>query len=117
MRLQVYKEVATIDIKDRVTVLEGDVKNNQKDISEIKKDMNKMATKEDVEGVECDVKEIEDKMDQMATKDDVKSLKKLLLQRDNQYTKNMWRVIFGLLGIVGTISLTAFGIEKIPTLF
>lgn len=102
------------NIKDRVTVLESDVKNNKEDISDIEDELDKMATKDDVEGIECDVKDIEDKM---ATKEDVNSLKELLLDRDNQYTKNMWRVIFGLLGIVGTISLTAFGIEKLPSIF
>ena len=82
------------EINGRVTRLESDVENNKTDILEIK-----------------------DKMDLMATKDDVENLKQVILSRDDTYTKNMWIVIYGLMGVVAAIALAAFGIEKLPTIF
>lgn len=37
--------------------------------------------------------------------------------RDDLFIKNMWRVTFGLLGLMATILLTLIGLKELPKLF
>ena len=86
--------MVVIEIKDRIIRLESEM----------------CTTKEEIKG-------IKKKLEQAATRSDVDELKQIILTRDNNYTKNMWRVIFGLMGVLAAISLAAFGLEKVPSVF
>jgi hypothetical protein len=37
--------------------------------------------------------------------------------RDETYTKNMWKAIFGLLGLMALVLMTLIGIKEIPKFF
>lgn len=66
----------------------------------------------------CKIEQIDEKVDtRMATKKDLKELQGFFESRENNYTKNMWKVIYGLLVAVITIVMSLVGIEKIPKIF
>lgn len=60
----------------------------------------------------CKIEQIDEKVDtRMATKEDLKELQGFFEGREDKYTNNMWKVIFGLLIVMGGIILTIFGIN------
>ena len=89
------------NLPERVTRLEAESSAMKQDIAEIKVELKKSATKEDLE-----------------------ELKGFFEQRDQQYnsflqqyTDNMWKLIFGLLLLFGGLMVVMFGIKEIPKLF
>jgi hypothetical protein len=64
-----------------------------------------------------DIDSLGKKVEGMATKDDLLELKSFFYQRDKDYTKNMWKVIFGLLILLSLLVAAAFGIQNIPKLW
>ncbi|SNY19462.1 hypothetical protein SAMN06265827_105126 [Orenia metallireducens] len=83
-----------MELNDRVTRLESDMKNVQDDVCEIKEHLKETATKEDVI-----------------------NLKDYFEDRDRDFIKNMWKVIFGLIITIVTIAMSLVGIDKIPKIF
>jgi uncharacterized membrane protein (DUF106 family) len=67
--------------------------------------------------VKGDIKEIKEKIGNMATQKDVEDLKHFFSERDKDYTKNMWKVIFGLLILFAALIVAAFGLKTLPNLF
>ncbi len=81
-------------LPDRVTRLEQRVDSIQKDVIEIKEEQKRSATKEDL-----------------------LILRQWLEERDKQYTNNMWKVIYGLLILLGGLVVTMFAVKELPKLF
>jgi hypothetical protein len=81
-------------IEERVTILETWRKGDRQDIDELQEEVKKMATKSDVA-----------------------DLKQFFETRDQQFTKNMWKVIFGLLILLAALVVSMFGIQNLPKLF
>jgi hypothetical protein len=61
-----------------------------------------------------DVNSIKNQMDDMARKEDIASLQEYFEKRDEHATKQMWRLIFALVAVVGIIALSTFGFTQIP---
>ncbi len=70
--------------------------------------------------VERDIKEIKSQLNETAKKSDVERLEKTLEQRDANYTKNLWKLIFILIGVFTAITLAAVGLSvadiSLPTM-
>ncbi|WP_408954719.1 hypothetical protein [Natroniella sp. ANB-PHB2] len=71
----------------------------------------------EVENMKEDVAANTEKLQGTATKKDVEDLKRYFGERDSDFTKNMWKLIFGLLVLLGGLLVTMFGIENLPGLF
>jgi len=71
----------------------------------------------EMDAVESNIAKIEGHLESTAKKEDVKDLKAYFEKRDQHYTEKMWKVIYGLIGALVIIALTAYGIEKIPSFF
>lgn len=67
--------------------------------------------------MQADIAEIKTELKQSATKDDVEDLKVYFTKRDEQYTANMWKVIYGLLILLGGLVVTMFAVKELPKLF
>lgn len=82
-------------------------------------DLNERVAKleTEVSNIKGDVVDMKDQLCGMATKEDVMTLKEFFYSRDKEYTKNMWRVIFGLLGLMAAIVLASYGLKEIPAIF
>jgi len=61
--------------------------------------------------VERDIKEIKSQLNETAKRSDVQRLEKTLEQRDVHYTKNLWKLIFILIGVFTAITLAAVGLS------
>ena len=61
--------------------------------------------------VERDIKEIKSQLNETAKRSDVQRLEKTLEQRDANYTKNLWKLIFILIGVFTAITLAAVGLS------
>ena len=61
--------------------------------------------------LERDIKEIKSQLNETAKKSDVERLEKTLEQRDANYTKNLWKLIFILIGVFTAITLAAVGLN------
>ena len=57
------------------------------------------------QALERDVKEIKQQLHETAKKTDVERLEKMLNERDATQTKNMWRLIFVLIGVFTAITM------------
>lgn len=70
------------------------------------------------QALERDVKEIKQQLHETAKKTDVERLEKMLNERDANYTKNLWKLIFILIGVFTAITLAAVGLSvtDIPNL-
>jgi len=70
------------------------------------------------QALERDVKEIKQQLHETAKKTDVERLEKMLNERDATQTKNMWKLIFILIGVFTAITLAAVGLSvtDIPNL-
>ncbi len=70
--------------------------------------------------VERDIKEIKFQLNETAKKSDVERLENTLEQRDANYTKNLWKLIFILIGVFTAITLAAVGLSvadiNLPTM-
>ncbi len=70
--------------------------------------------------LERDIKEIKSQLNETAKKSDVERLEKTLEQRDANYTRNLWKLIFILIGVFTAITLTAVGLSvadiNLPTM-
>ena len=68
--------------------------------------------------VERDIKEIKAQLNETAKKSDVERLERTLNERDANYTKNLWKLIFILIGVFTAITLAAvgLGVTDLPTL-
>jgi uncharacterized coiled-coil protein SlyX len=70
--------------------------------------------------VERDIKEIKSQLNETAKKSDVERLENTLEQRDANYTKNLWKLIFILIGVFTAITLAAVGLSvadiNLPTM-
>lgn len=68
--------------------------------------------------LERDVKEIKAQLHETAKKSDVERLERTINDRDNSYTKNLWKLIFILIAVFTAITLTAVGLSvtDIPNL-
>ncbi len=68
--------------------------------------------------VERDIKEIKSQLNETAKKSDVERLEHTLEQRDANYTKNLWKLIFILIGVFTAITLAAvgLGVTDLPAL-
>ena len=60
--------------------------------------------------VERDIKEIKAQLNETAKKSDVERLENTLEQRDANYTKNLWKLIFILIAVFTAITLAAVGL-------
>lgn len=76
-------------LEGRVTRLEVKVDGLQQDISEIKTDMTSQ----------------------------INSLKTFFTERDQTFTKNLWKLVFGLVVVMVAIVMTFLGIKTLPKLF
>ena len=63
------------------------------------------------QALERDVKEIKQQLHETAKKTDVERLEKMLNERDATQTKNMWRLIFVLIGVFTAITMAAVGLS------
>ena len=61
--------------------------------------------------VERDIKEIKAQLNETAKKSDVERLENTLEQRDANYTKNLWKLIFILIAVFTAITLAAVGLS------
>ena len=70
--------------------------------------------------VERDIKEIKSQLNETAKKSDVERLENTLEQRDANYTKNLWKLIFILIAVFTAITLAAVGLSvadiSLPTM-
>ena len=68
--------------------------------------------------VERDIKEIKAQLNETAKKSDVERLERTLNERDANYTKNLWKLIFILIGVFTAITLAAvgLGVTDLPAL-
>ena len=71
------------------------------------------------QALERDVKEIKQQLHETAKKTDVERLEKMLNERDANYTKNLWKLIFILIGVFTLITLAAVGLKEsdLPSFF
>lgn len=67
--------------------------------------------------VRGDISEIKSQLDKAATKVDMAELKQFFEKRDSDFTRNMWRVVFGLLMLLAALVVTAFGVKELPGIF
>lgn len=63
------------------------------------------------QALERDVKEIKAQLHETAKKSDVERLEMTINQRDATFTKNMWRLIFVLIGVFTAITMAAVGLS------
>ena len=70
-----------------------------------------------VEGMQQDITEIKDEVKLSATKSDLIVLRNWLEERDKQFTNNMWKVIYGLLILLGGLVVTMFAVKELPKIF
>jgi len=61
--------------------------------------------------LERDVKEIKAQLNETAKRTDVERLEMTINQRDATFTKNMWRLIFVLIGVFTAITMAAVGLS------
>ena len=61
--------------------------------------------------VERDIKEIKSQLNETAKKSDVERLERTLSERDAYYTKNLWKLIFLLIAVFTAITLAAVGLS------
>ena len=61
--------------------------------------------------VERDIKEIKSQLNETAKKSDVERLEQTLSERDAHYTKNLWKLIFILIAVFTAITLAAVGLS------
>jgi hypothetical protein len=70
--------------------------------------------------VERDIKEIKAQLNETAKKSDVERLENTLEQRDANYTRNLWKLIFILIAVFTAITLAAVGLSvadiSLPTM-
>ena len=64
-----------------------------------------------------DIADIKTQIQASATKADLAELKAYFERRDQTYTTNMWKVIFGLLAVLVALVALSFGLKEIPKLF
>lgn len=71
------------------------------------------------QALERDVKEIKQQLHETAKKTDMERLEKMLNERDATQTKNMWKLIFILIGVFTLITLAAVGLKEsdLPSFF
>lgn len=63
------------------------------------------------QALERDVKEIKAQLHETAKRTDVERLEMTINQRDATFTKNMWRLIFVLIGVFTAITMAAVGLS------
>jgi tetrahydromethanopterin S-methyltransferase subunit B len=68
---------------------------------------------ERVDRLETEVSKMSTKLDGVATKADLSALSASIEKRDNQYNDKMWKLVFGLTGIVAILA----GVTQIAKLF
>ena len=61
--------------------------------------------------IERDIKEIKAQLNETAKRSDVERLERTLNERDANYTKNLWKLIFILIGVFTAITLAAVGLS------
>ena len=70
--------------------------------------------------VERDIKEIKSQLNETAKRSDVERLERTLSERDANYTKNLWKLIFILIAVFTAITLAAVGLNvadiSLPTM-
>ena len=70
--------------------------------------------------VERDIKEIKSQLNETAKRSDVERLERTLSERDANYTKNLWKLIFILIAVFPAITLAAVGLSvadiSLPTM-
>lgn len=72
---------------------------------------------ERVNAIEDDIGEMKAQLLQTAKKEDMAELRDFLEERDGLYTRNLWKLVFALVGVVGLIALAFVGVKEIPGLF
>lgn len=70
-----------------------------------------------VEGMQRDITEIKEEVKLSATKSDLIVLRNWLEERDKQFTNNMWKVIYGLIILLGGLVVTMFAVKELPKIF
>lgn len=75
-------------------------------------DMESRVTKLETEmvDVKADLSEIKAQIGQAATKKDLGELRSFFVERDQSYTKNLWKLVFGLVALVALIAAGAVGL-------
>ena len=61
--------------------------------------------------VERDIKEIKSQLNETAKKSDVERLERTLNERDANYTRYLWKLIFILIAVFTAITLAAVGLS------
>lgn len=67
--------------------------------------------------LELDVKEIKSQLNETAKRSDVQELRETLESRDQNYTRNLWRLVFVLIVVFTGILMMAVGLKvsDLPT--
>ena len=70
--------------------------------------------------VERDIKEIKPQLNETAKRSDVELLERTLNERDANYTRHLWKLIFILIAVFTAITLAAVGLSvadiSLPTM-
>ncbi|MDI9441902.1 MAG: hypothetical protein QM392_07240 [Bacillota bacterium] len=70
--------------------------------------------------VERDIKEIKSQLNETAKRSDVERLERTLNERDANYTRHLWKLIFILIAVFTAITLAAVGLSvadiSLPTM-
>jgi len=76
-------------------------------------DLESRVTKLETEmaGVKADLSEIKAQIGQAATKKDLSELRSFFVERDQSYTRNLWKLVFGLVLLIALIASAAVGIS------
>lgn len=82
--------------------LEGQVQEHRGRLERLEAEMKEVRT---------DVAEIKEQVGKAATKQDLDNLQAFFLERDQSFNRNVWRLLYGLVGVVVLIALAAVGIS------
>lgn len=70
-----------------------------------------------VENIKEQIHGINKRLDATATRDDIDALRNDMRQYTSSITNNLWKVVYALIVLSGTVVVAALGLESIPTLF
>jgi archaellum component FlaC len=66
-----------------------------------------------MEQVEKDISDIKDHLEEVAKKADIDTLRSEIERRDKNYTNNLWKLVFGLTGLVALLA----GVTQLAKIF
>lgn len=60
---------------------------------------------------------VEEQLTDLATKGDLVDVREFFERRDDLYTRNLWRALYGLIIAICAIAFAFVGVREIPKLF